>query len=66
MAQNVTVHVPDKMNLEQSQKLLAQVLGKVGHPGCYSGININFKNIVDPAERVLTIDKSHNLVDLGH
>ena len=57
---NVTVHVPDKLNLDQSQKLLAQVLGKAGHPTCYSGFNISFQNVVDPA-LVLTVDKDLNV-----
>ncbi len=59
---SVTVHVPEKMNLEQSQKLLATVLGKVGHPGCISGFNINFQNAVDPANIVLTVDKATHSV----
>jgi len=66
MMKNVTVHVPDKLNLEQSQKLLAQVLGKVGHPACYSGINISFHNIVAPADRVLSVDKALNIIEVGH
>ena len=63
---SVTVHVPEKLNLEQCQKLLASVLGKVGHPGCYSGFNINFQNVVDPANVVLTVDKaSLNVHEIG-
>jgi hypothetical protein len=53
----VTVRVPTNMNLEQSQKLLAAVLGKVGHPGCYSGFNISFENAVDPANVILVAEK---------
>jgi hypothetical protein len=62
----VTVHVPEKLNLEQCQKLLASVLGKVGHPGCYSGFNINFQNAVDPANVILTVDKANlNVREIG-
>jgi len=62
----VTVHVPEKLNLEQCQKILASVLGKVGHPGCYSGFNINFQNAVDPANVVLTVDKANlNVREIG-
>jgi len=62
----VTVRVPEKLNLEQCQKILASVLGKVGHPGCYSGFNINFQNAVDPANVVLTVDKANlNVREIG-
>ncbi|HEX4277081.1 MAG TPA: hypothetical protein VHZ74_17115 [Bryobacteraceae bacterium] len=52
----ISVRVPDKLTLEQSQKVLASVLGKMGHPACYSGFNINFQNAVDPALAVLRVD----------
>jgi hypothetical protein len=55
----VTVRVSDKMNLEQSQKLLAAVLGKVGHPNCVSGFKISFENAVDPANVILVAGKDH-------
>jgi hypothetical protein len=62
----VTVHVPERLNLEGCQKLLASVMGKVGHPGCYSGFNINFQNVVDPAERLLVVEKgSQKIVEIG-
>ena len=54
----VTVRVPDKLTLEQSQKVLATVLGKAGHPTCFSGLKIGFENIVDPAPTVLAVDKT--------
>jgi hypothetical protein len=50
----VTVRVPTGMSLEQSQKMLAAVLNRVGHPTCYSGINISFETAVDP-ENVLLV-----------
>jgi hypothetical protein len=63
---NVTVHVPETLNLESCQKLLASVLAKVGHPGCYSGFNINFQNVVDPAEHLLVVERgSLNPVEIG-
>ena len=54
---HITVRVPEKMNLEQSQKLLASVLGKVGCPHCYSGFKITFENAVDPANVILVAEK---------
>jgi hypothetical protein len=62
----VTVRVPEKLNLEQSQKLLASVLGKAGHPFCLSGMNINFETAVDPANKVLTVEKGTlNVLEVG-
>lgn len=52
----VTVHAPANMTLEQAQHVLASVLGKVGHPGCYSGFNINFVNMGDPAPLILNVE----------
>ena len=54
---NVTVRVPERLNLEQSQKVLASILNKVGHPACYSGFNISFQNVVDPADSFLLVEK---------
>ena len=54
----LTVRVPSNLNLEQSQKVLASVLGKAGHPTCLSGIKISFENVVDPASVVLHVDKA--------
>jgi hypothetical protein len=53
----VIVHAPDNMTLEQAQKSLAAILTKVGHPGCYSGFNINFVNLGDPAPLVLNVEQ---------
>jgi len=52
-----TVRVPDKLTLEQSQKVLGVVLGKAGCPHCYSGFKITFENVVDPPNVVLTVEK---------
>ena len=30
----ITVHAPEFLNLEQSQRVLASVLAKAGHPTC--------------------------------
>lgn len=61
----VTVHAPGNMTLEQAQHVLASVLGKVGHPTCYSGFNINFVNMGDPAPLVLKVDGSMKVTEAG-
>ena len=53
----VTVHVPGNMTLEQSQKVLAPVLGKAGHPNCYSGLQVSFESVVDPENLVFMVEK---------
>ena len=53
----ITVRVHESLNLEQSQKVLASVLGKAGCPTCYSGFNISFENAVNPAETLLNLEK---------
>jgi len=63
---SVTVRVPNKLTLDQSQKVLASVLGKVGCPTCLSGVRITFENAVDPANRVLAVDQhSLNINEIG-
>jgi hypothetical protein len=52
----VTVHAPTNMSLEQSQQVLAAVLGKAGHPTCVSGLHINFVNLGDPAPLNFKVD----------
>jgi len=59
MTKQVTVRVPEKLSLEQSQKLLASVLGKAGCPTCFSGFKISFESAVDPAHIVLVTEKDH-------
>ncbi|MGE0403908.1 MAG: hypothetical protein AB7T06_44785 [Kofleriaceae bacterium] len=41
----VTVSVPAKLaaNLKDMEKLTANVLGKLGCPGCHSGFDIRFR-----------------------
>jgi len=61
----VTVRVPANLNLEQSQKVLASVLGKAGHPTCYSGLKISFESAVDPANLLFSVDKGLNVHEVG-
>jgi hypothetical protein len=57
----VAVSVPNNMTLEQAQHVLANVLGKAGHPHCYSGINFAFVNAVDPSPMTLHVDANFNV-----
>jgi hypothetical protein len=62
----VTVRAPENLTLEQAQKVLASVLGKVGHLFCLSGFNINFESAVDPSNRVLAVEKGNlNVIEFG-
>jgi hypothetical protein len=64
---SVTVRVPKGLSLEQSQKVLSNVLGKVGHPACFSGVKISFEDIVDPENLVMSVDKtSLQVSEVGH
>lgn len=65
MSKTVTVHVSNKMNLEQCQKVLAAVLTKAGHTHCYSGFKLSFEDIVDPANLVLHVDNSLQVNEVG-
>jgi hypothetical protein len=58
MMKVVTVRVPEKLSLEQCQKVLGSVLGKVGHPNCFSGFKISFENAVDPSNVILAVEKA--------
>jgi hypothetical protein len=63
---NITVHVRESLNLDQSHKVLASVLGKAGCPNCFSGFKIAFDNAVDPANILLTVEKgSQKIVEIG-
>lgn len=44
---SVVVRVPLKLNLEQSTKILANTLGRLGCGGCLSGFDIRFVNVRD-------------------
>ena len=62
MAHPVHVHVPHNLTLDQSQKLLANLMGKLGHPNCYSGFDIRFvENLGDPAPKIFTANKAGEL-----
>lgn len=54
---SITVHVQEPLNLPALQSVVANIMTKVGHPGCLSGYNINFANAVDPAERVFIVER---------
>ena len=62
----IAVRVREPLNLEQSQKVLASVLGKAGHPNCYSGFNISFENVVDPADTIMIVAKGGHAVTEVH
>lgn len=62
---SITVHTRESLNLDQCHKVLASVLGKAGHPACFSGFKISFDNAVDPANVVLTVDKSLKVTEVG-
>jgi hypothetical protein len=62
MAKQITVRVPHNLNLEQSQKVLAAVLVKAGHPFCFSGFKIAFETAVDPENLVLVTEKDYSSV----
>jgi hypothetical protein len=38
---------PTQLTLEQSQKVIAEIMRVAGCPGCFSGRDINFVNEVD-------------------
>lgn len=52
----VVVRVPGKLTLDQSNKILANTLGKLGCPGCYSGFDIRFINLRDFVVNPKTFD----------
>jgi hypothetical protein len=62
----ITVRVHESLNLDQSQKVLASVLGKAGHPTCYSGFNISFENAIDPADTIMIVERgSQKITQVG-
>ena len=63
---NIAVRIPENLNLEQCQSVLASVLHRAGHPTCYSGFNISFENAVDPAETILLVERgSQKVIEVG-
>ena len=55
----ISVVVPAKLNLVQSQAILASVLKRGGCPTCISGLRINFETEV---ERFTVDTTTHELV----
>ena len=35
------------LSLQQSQKVIAEIMTAAGHPGCFSGRDLNFVNEID-------------------
>ncbi len=52
----VTVRVPRNLTLEQAQKVIATVVGKLGHVACFSGFDIRFDTAVDYAVNPATLE----------
>ena len=52
----VTVRTPHNLTLEQAQKVVANVVSKLGHTGCFSGFDIRFTNAVDYAVQEKTLE----------
>ena len=62
----ITVRVHETLNLDQCQKVLASVLGRAGHPTCYSGFNISFENAINPGDTIMIVEKgSQKVVEVG-
>lgn len=65
MSRQVIVQVPAKLSLEHSNKVLANLMTKLGCPGCYSGFDIRFAEVVDPAPLQFKADKEFNIQAVG-
>jgi len=61
--QTVNVHLNDRLtSLDQANKLVANVLGKLGCGGCFSGFDIRFSHFTD-----FQVDpKTLNVQEIGH
>ena len=35
------------LSLEQSQKVISEIMNAAGHPGCFSGRDLNFVNEIE-------------------
>ena len=53
---DVTVFVPEGLNLEQAKTVLANILSNVGHPNCKSGHRIAFESAVTDSKKYLAVD----------
>ena len=65
MSRQVIVQAPAKLTLEQSSKVLANLMTKLGHTHCYSGFDIRFSDVVDPAPMQFKVDKDLNVEPLA-
>jgi hypothetical protein len=53
----VNVHISEKLtSLDQAHKLVANVLGKLGCGGCFSGFDIRFTHFTDFQVNPKTLD----------
>jgi hypothetical protein len=57
----VTVRVPRNLTLEQAQRVVSSIVAKVGHPHCFSGVDIRFASVVDYAADPV----SHEVREIG-
>jgi len=57
----VTVRVPRNLTLEQAHRVVSSIVGKVGHPNCFSGVDIRFASVVDYAADPV----SHEVREIG-
>jgi hypothetical protein len=60
--QTVNVHISERLTtLDQAHKVLANVLGKLGCGGCFSGFDIRFSHFTD-----FSVDpKTLNVQEIG-
>ena len=56
--QTVTVTVPREVayDLRKIQKIQEDLLGRLGHPGCYSGWDILFRTEIDYSVNAKTLE----------
>lgn len=60
-SRKITVRLPAKeFNFEESAEILRNVLGRGGHPNCFSGLDISFINEVE-----LTVSDRGEVAPLG-
>ena len=64
LAQQVTVRIADKLTLDQTQKIVANTLGKLGCGRCFSGFDIRFAHINELIVNPKTLEV--NELAVGH
>jgi len=52
----VNVRVPQNLSLEQAQRVVANVMGKLGHTTCFSGFDVRFTEAIDYAVQAKTLE----------